>query len=78
MLAAVLLTGCLASTGKPIVEVREIRCPSVPPPEFGDRPALPETGDLRDFEPYAYRADGWGASVETKQAAYRESWEECP
>ena len=74
---AFLLTSC-ASTNVPIVEVREIRCPSQPPPDFGPRPALPDTGDLRDFEPYAYRIDGWGKGVEERQSAYRESWNECP
>ena len=71
---AVALTGC---AGSPPPVVHEIRCPTEPPPEIPTLPPRPDPPDLRALEPDRYRIEGTWEGIDTRQAEYRKTWDDC-
>ena len=73
---ALVVAACGISSGPPIVEVREITCPSIDPPALPPLP--PRPNDLRLLEPDRYRIEGIWSSFQIKWDAYLESYSKCP
>ena len=75
---AITISGCVSVGGKPdpIVELRNITCPSEAPPAIPDISPRPE-GDIRLLAADRIRLEGTWEGIQIRQDAYRESWNEC-
>ena len=70
------VAACGLTTSKPIVEVREITCPTEDPPPLPPLPPRPD--DLRLLEPDRYRIEGIWKGYQKVWDAYMQSRRECP